>query len=341
MLVMRQVNERDFPAYEFLAKRIDVGVTSFPRDHKTLKIKMNNILNSFSGKEMSPDEILYLFFLEEMETGEVIGTSGINAKTGENDPLYFYTIQTEMRQQIYPEMPSEIKVLVPKIVQEAFTELFGLYILPEKRKGGLGHLLSFGRFLYMADYPKEIQERITAVIRGTIDAHGVSPFWELVGRKFLDIDFVKLCELISQSKAFVPSILPKHPLYVPLLPKEIQELIGVPHPASKPALQILLTEGFHITNDVDITDIGPRIEGSLKNLVTINSSHKAIVTKVDENLPEEHNLLISRPEPTFRACLGKLEVIGTNQVALSPLTAKALQVEPGQVIRYVNAHKNS
>lgn len=338
MWVMRQAEEKDFEAYENLAQHIDVGVTSFPKDRETLQIKMKHTLDSFKKQEPDPYEILYIFFLEN-ESGEVIGTSSINAKTGITDPLYFYHVDTITQAPILPEIPEEIKVLTPVVDQEEFTELCGLYIMPEKRKAGLGHLLSFGRFLFIADYPDEIQERIVAVIRGVIDDNGVSPFWEAVGRKFLNVDFIQLCALMSKSKLFVPYFLPKHPLYISLLPPEVQEVIGQAHKTSKPALQMLLNEGFQLTDDIDIMDGGPRIEGKLRSLHTINSSLKAKVEKIDESLLEEHNFLISRPEPTFRACLGALRIISPNQVALSAQTAKTLRVEPGQSIRYIpNIH---
>ncbi len=334
MWIVRQIEAKDFENYESMAFKAHVGVTSLPKDHGHLKEKLSRAIKSFDGTLENAKERLFLFVLENEETKEIVGVSGINASTGTHNPLFFYNVQKETRETSIDKVSKELQLLVPTTVQQPYTELCSLYLLPEKRKEGLGHLLSFSRMLFIADNADFFEEKMTAVIRGMIDDKDFSPFWQATGRPFFNVDFVTLASMMSCGKSFVAQFLPKHPIYAALLSQEAQEAIGEPHIRSRPALEMLLNEGFHKTNDIDIMDGGPRIEANTSQLHTIKNSYQAIVDNIDREISNETAYLISRPFPTFRACLGSLIRVTPEHVVVSEATAKALDIKIGSSIRY-------
>ena len=73
---------------------------------------------------------------------------------------------------------------------------------------------------------------------------GRSPFWDALGRHFFGIDFAEADRLSVINKKFIAELMPKHPIYIPLLPEEAQDVIGKPHRESVRTVKNLEEEGF-------------------------------------------------------------------------------------------------
>src|SRR6202012_5011720 len=117
-----------------------------------------------------------------------------------------------------------------------------LFLAPAYRKDGNGRLLSMSRFLFMAEHPDYVDPTIIAEMRGVVDDQGHSPFWEAVGRHFFDIDFPTADYLSMVNKRFIADLMPKHPIYITLLPREAQAVIGKVHDQTEPAMAMLQQE---------------------------------------------------------------------------------------------------
>lgn len=324
----------DLPAYEDFAFRSHIGVTSLPRNPDLLKGRIELSMRTFGGEERDRYKQLYIFVLERSGTGELAGTSAIKVKTGNKEPLYFYRMETLKQEGSLPEIPKEIRVMTPQLTQEEASELIGLYILKEYRKEGLGHLASYGRLMYVAEHPEDFEEKIFANIRGIIDENDNSLFWQQFGKYFFDVSFQRLFELVSENKISLPEILPKYPIYIDLLTQEVQNLLGEPHHRSRPAYKMLLENGFKKTQDIDITDGGPKIEAHVRELDTVKNSITAKIKNVDNNLKENTDYIIATQDKAFRGCLGHIEEYADNEIGVSSKVAEALLVKPGDIIRY-------
>lgn len=66
------------------------------------------------------------------------------------------------------------------------SELCTLFLDPEWRKEGNGYLLSKSRFMFMAAFRDKFNDKVVAEMRGVIDEHGYSPFWQSLGKRFFD-----------------------------------------------------------------------------------------------------------------------------------------------------------
>jgi arginine N-succinyltransferase len=183
---------------------------------------------------------------------------------------------------------------------------------------------------------------VIAEMRGILDNQGHSPFWEAIGHHFFDISLPKADYLSMVNKRFIADLMPKHPIYIPLLPKNAQDVIGAVHQHTKPALRILEDEGFETCDMVDIFEAGPVVRCALPEIRAIRQSHKAPVQAILPAPADSPTYLISNCKPEFRAARGPLAIDDQGRPTLSADLANALQIQPGDTIRYVPlraAHK--
>lgn len=335
MYIIRPITEKDAEDFVSIAFHAGIGMTSMPKNREVLLELVANSINAFNKEIHSPGRERYLFLLENTDTGEIVGTCGIAAKTGLLRPLYFYRVETHYKNPSFISTPQKIPIMRVVRYDRAPTEICSLFLLHKARVGGLGKLLSLSRFLFIATHPSRFDKIIYAEMRGYIDSNNISPFWEGFGRHFVDIKFEELMHIRDMESIDVSQALPAHPIYLNLLPKEVKESIGKVHSATVPALQMLIQEGFSLTEEVDVFDGGPKIEAETKEIATIKQSKISKISEiVDKFSEEEHHLISNERLSGFRACLGTVKVKDDHSVILDKETAHALQVEIGNFIRY-------
>src|SRR5829696_8723289 len=241
MYVIRPITLDDLPALLELTRLTGFGLTTLPHDEKLLRRRIKESLRGF--EKMTDDDPpigeTYLFVLEHTPTGEICGTSGVISKVGGFEPFYAYRIETELHQSAVLHVRKEIKTLHLVQMHSGPCEIGSLFLSPQHRAPGNGRLLSLSRFLFMANHPGYFDPMVIAEMRGVVDATGHSPFWEAVGRHFFDIDYPKADHLSMVNKRFIADLMPKHPIYIPLLPPEAQAVIGHVHEQTRPALRLL------------------------------------------------------------------------------------------------------
>ncbi len=94
------------------------------------------------------------------------------------------------------------------------SELCTLFLDPEWRKEGNGYLLSKSRFMFMAAFRDKFNEKVVAEMRGVIDEHGYSPFWQK-SRQTLFSGGISAGRIFMRywAKVFIAELMPKHPIY--------------------------------------------------------------------------------------------------------------------------------
>ncbi len=127
--------------------------------------------------------------------------------------------------------------------------------------------------------------------------------------------------------------MPKLPIYVNLLSKEAQAVIGQVHENTRPALVLLEKEGFTCRNYVDIFDAGPTVECELNNIESVRHSVRAIV-EVAEHSSSQNFIMCNTSFENFRATAAKAAYSQEdNAVIISPKVAAALEVSTGDYLR--------
>lgn len=332
--VVRAVREEDYEAFLELAVLTGGELTNIPGDPAAVRWRIEEAVRSFDLREEKPGSHRYLFLLEDTERGEVVGTCGIISKVGGFQPFYSYDLRRERFSYAPVGIDHEVEVLSPNINYNGPSEICCLFLRPEFRKSGLGKLLSLSRFHFMAEFQKRFDRKVIAELRGVTE-NRKSPFWDGVARHFFQMDFRRADYLSGlDDKEFIAQLLPKHPLYVPLLPSEAGEVIGRPHRDAEPALKMLLAEGFQYFGQVDIFDAGPIVEADLSAIRTIRQRRKGTIVRLADDLSEGEQFLISNARIDFRACIGGVVTENGEAVVIDRIAAEALNLEEGETVAY-------
>lgn len=335
-MIIRPVQEKDFEQFHLLASVGTLGITNLPKEKHHIEQRINLSLTSFRPEIKKPYAEVYTFVLEDPKTGELGGACGIISRLGVTNPVFYYTVDLIKSYTVDELTIPDMKVLRPVSYEIGPSEICALFIKPSFRKEGLGRLLSLSRFLFIAAFPERFAQYFIAEMRGDIDIHHQSAFWDGIGRKFLNMDYKALATLIENNREFIPYVLPKWPIYIDLLPKDVQEAIGKIHRDTKPALKMLQDEGFEESNYLDLFDGGPIIQVETTQIRSVKQSRRALVKEIKETVQSEI-FLIGNERLDFRVCYGGIE--GENEVALSSEVADLLNVEIGNYIRYVPPHR--
>ena len=229
------------------------------------------------------------------------------------------------------------------------SEVGGLFLHPDLRTGGLGHLLARSRYLFVAQHRARFGDRMLAELRGVLDDDGSSPFWEAIGAKFFGMAFTDADRFNAvHGNQFIADLMPKHPIYIALLPKAARGVIGQPHPKGRGALAMLEAEGFAYDNYVDIFDGGPTVTARTDQLRTIREARRARVDRLCPAGPaadagDFNRALIAAGTLTgFRAWIGHVGsgpaqgLLPAGACILPAGEAAAMHVAVGDEIRHVS-----
>lgn len=324
-MLIRPIQLRDLDELFEMAKTSSGGITTLPADKRLLHEKIERSLFAFSRDVLRPKGEAYLFVLED--AGKVVGCSGILSKTGGYEPICTFQVRTQMVRG------KRIKVLAAHKVYDGPTEVGSLFLMPNYREGGLGKLLSLSRFLFIGIHPDRFDGRVAASYRGVMEDNRC-PFWSAVGEPIFDLDFATVNRLRYTDAHLMEELLPSQGLYVPLLPKEIQKVIGKTHPRTRPALHLLQKQGFTYTKEIDPVDGGPFYAADAHKIGVIRKRRHAKVSHIVADPPKGKPRIIGNHNLHFRATIAPLTV-SKGAATLSKRVAHLLQVERGDLISYI------
>jgi arginine N-succinyltransferase len=339
MMIIRPIKADDIEVLLKFAQTSSIGITNLPTDRKLLEEKITCSLNSFKKKVSAPLNEYYTFVIEDLENGEIGGTCSIASKTCIHEFKYFY--QNYSMEHFDLKLKKKRKMNLLRIVsyRDGPSEICALYLMPHFRKEGFGRLLSLSRFLFVASHPHRFDQTIVAEMRGYIDKKNRCPFWEGLGRHFLDIEFEDLLVLAAENSAFISEILPKYPIYVTLLSQEAQDAIGKTHESTKPAINMLYQEGFQYLQEIDVFDGGPKISIPTSKIRTIQESKFATVKSISNLQNDIPLVLIANDQLDFRACYGKIKILSENEVCIDAHAAKALNIQLNYNVYFSTIYK--
>lgn len=334
MLVIRPVSMQDLDALVELAGGAGVGLTTLPRDRDLMARRIHKSRRSLEHVPDRPGGETYLFVAQDADTGRVVGASGIVSKVGGFEPFYAYQIRTVIHASRQLGVRKEVPVLHLVQDHDGPAEIGSLFLHPDYRGKDNGRLLQLMRFLFLAGHPQAFEPLVVSELRGVIEADGRSPFWEAVGRHFFDIDFPRADYLSVVNKRFIAELMPTLPIYLPLLPREAQAVVGKAHQDSRPALKNLEAEGFRFCGQVDIFDAGPCVCCRRDEIRTVRESQTAEVAEVTAAEPGPPLYMIAAETYEFRACVGAVQPAGEGAVRISQACARALRAGTGDRVRF-------
>jgi len=337
--LIRPANMGDLqPIYE-MAKRTGGGFTNLPPDKKALFAKLERSAAGFDrvGDVVADD--LYVFVLQNTLTGEVRGTCQIFGNVGQKWPFYSYRIGALTQHSVELERTFRADILNLSTDLEGTTEVGGLFLHPGERAGGLGMLIARSRYLFIRNHRQRFADRTIAELRGVIDEAGGSPFWDGVAGRFFGMSFQEADEFNAKfGNQFIADLMPKHPVYIAMLPESAKTVIGVPHPSGRAAMRMLENEGFAWENYIDIFDGGPTMTARTDQIRSIREAKDVTITEirkfVGEQKVDQKKLLTLGRLHTFKAAYGWMDDRG-DDVIIDAETARALNISVGDQVTYV------
>ena len=341
MYVIRPIAAEDLDVLTAIAKQSGPGFTSLPVNPDLLARKIERSVSSLAQEVNVAGEQSYLFVLEDVESHKVVGTCGIEAAVGTQDPWYHYRIGTVVHASRELQVHNRFRTLYLCNDYTGHSEVCTLYLDPDYRHSKNGTLLSKCRFMFMAEFPERFAERVIAEMRGVSNDKGVSPFWEGLGKKFFSMEFSEADYLTGiGNKSFIAELMPKHSIYLHLLPKSAREVIGQVHTNTQPARKMLEDEGFRFEGYIDIFDGGPTLVCRLKDIRSIRHSRYYKVRIGESEQTEQLCMVSNTSVEEFRCALLPL-VVEQQSVFLSQLQANALRVEEGGSLRLLFMNRPS
>ncbi|WP_207060877.1 arginine N-succinyltransferase [Motiliproteus sp. SC1-56] len=335
MIRVRPIREEDFPVLMRIAEESGPGFTSLPAARDLLEAKIGRSLQAMGTDISTPGDHGYLFMMEESRNGEVIGTTGIEAAVGMRDPWYHYRIGTIVHASRELAIHNQFQTLYLCNDYTGHSEVCTLYLLPRYRRDGNGTLLSKCRFLFMAQHLHRFAPRVIAEMRGVSDERGRNPFWEGLGRHFFTMEFSKADFLTGiGNKAFIAELMPKHSIYIHLLPPDAQAVIGEVHAHTRPARRMLEDEGFHFEGYVDIFDGGPTLVCRTADVRSIRHSRLLTSAALRRASPTVHCLVSNTHLEGFRCILAPV-ALEAERVLLTAEQTDALELTAGAPVRVV------
>lgn len=327
--IVRNARHDDLAQMHDLARQF--GLLNLPADKKVLSDKIDRSVQSFAG-DLPKDQSEYLFVLEDVEEAQVVGTSLIMAKHGNEDvPHSFFKILKRnhysddlglgfihqvLRFQLDPDGPTEIGGL---LVDKSYRRR------PEK----LGKLISLSRFLYIAMHPDRFEDRVLCELTPPLTDEGRSEFWEALGRRFTGLPYQE-ADLLSQShKEFIRALFPEDDIYLCLLDAKARTVLGRVGEHTKPAQHLLESIGFEYLDEVDPFDGGPHFGCATNEIKPIQQAKNLRLNEWQSPSFKESCLVATMFENEFRCSVSNCD-IRNEEICLPSKTKQLLGVENEQ-----------
>ena len=286
--IYRPIKTSDANSLYELSKKASGGLSNLPKTLDGAKkiIKLSN--DSFENKVNLKNK-RFTFVVESNEK-EVIGISAIKTRVGIKRPYYSFLVNSAGK---YPTLELISQRIGP-------SEIGSLFLSPDYRNQGVGRLLSLSRFLFVGSFENLFTNTIIAELRGFLYKNNASPFWNHIGKKFIDMSFNKADKQSVKDITFIDQNFPKKPIYLNLINPKIFDYLGTVHPFTEPAKRLLLSESFRLTNHIDIFDGGPKLECTTKKIRTIKESKKTTLNGLKKALTNESFLVCNQSYNNFR-----------------------------------------
>ena len=351
MFAVRPAVAADLAAIHGLSGRTGTGLTTLPADPARLADRIERSLRSFHGGAERADAC-YVFVLAESGAGAagvadasgaaaggaaetIAGICAIEAAVGLREAWYNYRVGTLVHASRELDVYNATPTLFLSNDHTGHTELCSLFLDAGHRRGKLGALLSKARLMFIAEFQEAFGTKVIAELRGKLDAHGRSPFWEGLGRHFFAIDFSRADYLTGMGqRQFVAELMPHHPVYTVLLPESARAVIGEVHDDTRPARALLEAEGFRYEGYVDIFDAGPTVEAYRDNIRVVRESRILPWTgRPDAPAADEPWWLVSNRKLKEFRCVAVQAPKRTRPLPLAPEAIAALHLAEGDTVR--------
>ena len=328
--VLRTARKSDLDGVMALAMAGGSGLTNLPphRDVLASRIEASELAITDAGAREAGAAIM----LVVERDCRIVAVSSIFPRVGAEWPFYSYRLTRQANRSLAVGRVKAQTLLNLVNDFDGEAEVGMLFVDPAMRGSALGALAARGRYLFIAAHRDWFGRRVMAELRGWQDADGGSPVWEAIGRHFYDMDFQEADRTGALTgNQFIADLGPRYPLYLSLLPAAAQAAIGRPHDDGRPAYDMLIAEGFHAGDYVDIFDGGPTVVADIDAVKTVREASSMVMT--GEAAGGLRSLVAVGSGSDFRVARGDVDADGR----VDPALASALRLQIGDFMLVVPA----
>jgi len=280
---------------------------------------------------------LFMFCMEEVETGGVVGTCQVISKMG-GPGAPNVALQLTRKDLFSQSLQMGVTHTVAQISldETSPTEIGGLILQPSFRghRKKLGRLLSLVRFHFIGLHRELFSERVLAEMMGPISIDGRNPFWDYCTRCFINMSYEQADKFCQQTKEFLLTLFPREEIYLTLLAPEARSVVGTVGPETVPAKRMLEALGFKYHNRVDPFDGGPHLEAKTSEISVVRDTGRAeIGTPVPPEFTEhlaDHGIVSTLAEDgEFRAVECDFTRDRQGRIIIDTAHYSALNAAPG------------
>lgn len=334
---IRQSYRDDVDQVLAVAEHLDTVNLPAERDHIAAILERSE--KAFN-EEVPPSEREFLFVLEDLGVGKIIGTSIIYAQHGtKRAPHIFFRVEDDERYSVTLDKHMVHQTLRIGYNYNGPTEIGGLILLPEYRRSSttagnsLGKALSFVRFLFMAMHRPWFRDTVLSELLPPLEPDGTSKLWKALGKKFTGLTYQEADLLSRDNKEFIHALFPDDPIHTELFPDDVRAEIGQVGPATKGVEAMLRRIGFEYAYEIDPFDGGPHFMAQTDKISVVANARELPVRVIDPESGTWSMVAVELPgaKPRFRAVSTKAALF-ENTVAISADACRRLGVEAGQKV---------
>jgi arginine N-succinyltransferase len=335
MFLLREVYPEDLDGLHAVAAHLDS--VNLPADPQVLCDLIGVSKKSFAG-QLDVFKRQYIFALFERRADgrdHLIGTSMIHAQHGtRRAPHIFFDV---LRDERYSETLD--RHFVHRILRIGYnyngpTEIGGLVLLPEYRhhEVALGRWLSYIRFLYIALHRQSFRDEVLSELMPPLQPDGTSLLWESLGRHFTEMSYQEADRISQTNKEFIRTLFPSEPIYVTLLPKDVQAMIGQVGPETRGVEKMLRRIGFEYAERIDPFDGGPHFIAGTDEITLVAASRRARLADEERAGAQSGLVCLERDVPPHFAAIGSRFDLDGDRVYLPRETREIIGASQGDEI---------
>lgn len=320
------------------------AVPSKPGRKRGMKGPASAASNAAGTAANEHESDLFMFVIEDLATGGVIGTSQVRAhQGGPGNPNWSMQLRSKQFHSATLGQGTTHTVVQLHADETGPSEVGGLVLQPSHRGHPLrpGKFLSFVRFHFMGLHRRLFAERVLAEMAPPVTSEGDNIFWDHFGRKFIPVKYSEADRFCQHNRKFISELLPKEEIYLTLFPLEVQNMVGVVSRETIPARRLLESQGFAFRGFIDPFDAGPYIDAVIDDIPLVKDARTLDIGKpIAASKCADHGIFSTLDaEGNFRAvetacersgnkgirlpaeALTTLELVHSDRVGFSPTKA--------------------
>lgn len=281
---------------------------------------------------------LFMFALEDTESGGVLGTSQIITRMGgPGRPNVSLRLSKKEMFSRSLQMGATHMTAKLHLDESGPTEIGGLILQPSYRghKAKLGRFLSLVRFHFMGLYRPFFSDRVIAELMGPVTPDGRNTLWEYLGRRFINLTYAEADSFCQYSKEFITALMPRDEIYLTLLAPEARSVVATVGPETVPARKMLEKLGFEYKDLIDPFDGGPTLEAITSSISLVRDTRRVPLGEAAAVETDRVAIVSTLDEDgEFRALQAAYAVDAQGRLRLSEECVDALQGRPGMKVGF-------